>query len=129
LDKIRTKTYFLAGAILASAAFIMPNSFMVCSWYAHGLWTLSINVSNHFCCFVGDNLPENNAPWVCHAKFFRRLALYFASKLPLIFTYFRFKTPSLGIILIQLNAFLLWWSRIVTVLWTVITSIKNILLS
>jgi maltose/moltooligosaccharide transporter len=53
----------------------MPNSPL---WFAAGmLWIMdaSINVSNHFIAFVGDNLPENNVPWVCHAKFFIGLAL------------------------------------------------------
>jgi maltose/moltooligosaccharide transporter len=58
-----TKTLLLAGAILASAAFIMPNSPL---WFAAGmLWIMdaSINVSMEpFRAFVGDNLPENNVP-------------------------------------------------------------------
>jgi maltose/moltooligosaccharide transporter len=60
-DKIRTKkTLLLAGAILASALFIMPNSPTL--WFAAGmLWIMdaSINVSMEpFRAFVGDNLPE-----------------------------------------------------------------------
>jgi maltose/moltooligosaccharide transporter len=102
LDKIRTKkTLLLAGAILASAAlFIMPNSPTL--WFAAGmLWIMdaSINVSMEpFRAFVGDNLPENNVPWVCHAVFLLGLALT-SSKLPLIFTYLGVdNTAPLGII-------------------------------
>ena len=56
----RRKPYFLAGAILASAAlFVMPNSPFL--WFAAGmLWIMdaSINVSMEpFRAFVGDNLP------------------------------------------------------------------------
>jgi uncharacterized RDD family membrane protein YckC len=66
------KPYFLAGAILASAAlFIMPNSPTL--WFAAGmLWIMdaSINVSMEpFRAFVGDNLPEN-APWDLPCKVF-----------------------------------------------------------
>jgi maltose/moltooligosaccharide transporter len=87
LDKIRTKTLLLAGAILASAAlFIMPNSPVL--WFAAGmLWIMdaSINVSMEpFRAFVGDNLPEKQRTMGFAMQSFFRIG-YFASKLPLIY--------------------------------------------
>jgi maltose/moltooligosaccharide transporter len=57
-----------------------------------------------FRAFVGDNLPENNVPWDLPCKvFFIGIGAYFASKLPLIFTYYGVQnTAPLGI-QIQLN--------------------------
>jgi maltose/moltooligosaccharide transporter len=82
LDKIRTKkTLLLAGAILASALFIMPSPI----WFAAGmLWMLPSVSMEPFRAFVGDNLPKTTYHGICHAKFFFGIGAYFASKLPLI---------------------------------------------
>ena len=125
----RRKPYFLAGAILASAAlFIMPNSPVL--WFAAGmLWIMdaSINVSMEpFRAFVGDNLPEKQRTMgFAMQSFFIGIGAYFASKLPLIFTYFGVhNTAPLGIIpdSVKYSFYFGGVAFIVTVLWTVITS-------
>jgi maltose/moltooligosaccharide transporter len=125
----RRKPYFLAGAILASAAlFIMPNSPVL--WFAAGmLWIMdaSINVSMEpFRAFVGDNLPEKQRTMgFAMQSFFIGIGAYFASKLPLIFTYFGVQnTAPLGIIpdSVKYSFYFGGIAFIVTVLWTVITS-------
>ena len=88
----RRRPYFLVGAILASLAlFVMPNSPAL--WFAAGmLWIMdaSINVSMEpFRAFVGDNLPEHQrTKGFAMQSFFIGIGAYFASKLPLILTYF-----------------------------------------
>jgi maltose/moltooligosaccharide transporter len=125
----RRKPYFLAGAILASAAlFIMPNSPIL--WFAAGmLWIMdaSINVSMEpFRAFVGDNLPEKQRTMgFAMQSFFIGIGAYVASKLPLIFTYFGVEnTAPLGIIpdSVKFSFYLGGVAFIVTVLWTVLTS-------
>ena len=125
----RRKPYFLVGAILASAAlFIMPNSPVL--WVAAGmLWIMdaSINVSMEpFRAFVGDNLPEKQRTMgFAMQSFFIGIGAYFASKLPLIFTYFGVQnTAPLGIIpdSVKYSFYFGGIAFIVTVLWTVITS-------
>jgi maltose/moltooligosaccharide transporter len=125
----RRKPYFLAGAILASAAlFIMPNSPTL--WFAAGmLWVMdaSINVSMEpFRAFVGDNLPEKQRTMgFAMQSFFIGIGAYFASKLPLIFTYLGVdNTAPLGIIpdSVKYSFYFGGIAFIVTVLWTVITS-------
>jgi maltose/moltooligosaccharide transporter len=125
----RRKPYFLAGAILASAAlFIMPNSPIL--WFAAGmLWIMdaSINVSMEpFRAFVGDNLPEKQRTMgFAMQSFFIGIGAYVASKLPLIFTYFGVEnTAPLGIIpdSVKYSFYLGGVAFIVTVLWTVLTS-------
>ena len=125
----RRKPYFLAGAILASAAlFIMPNSPVL--WFAAGmLWIMdaSINVSMEpFRAFVGDNLPEKQRTMgFAMQSFFIGIGAYFASKLPLIFTYFGVQnTAPLGIIpdSVKYSFYFGGIAFIITVLWTVITS-------
>lgn len=125
----RRKPYFLAGAILASAAlFIMPNSPVL--WFAAGmLWIMdaSINVSMEpFRAFVGDNLPEKQRTMgFAMQSFFIGIGAYFASKLPLIFTHFGVQnTAPLGIIpdSVKYSFYFGGVVFIVTVLWTVITS-------
>ncbi|MEZ7500050.1 MFS transporter [Flavobacterium sp. Arc3] len=125
----RRKPYFLAGAILASAAlFIMPNSPVL--WFAAGmLWIMdaSINVSMEpFRAFVGDNLPEKQRTMgFAMQSFFIGIGAYFASKLPLIFTYFGVQnTAPLGIIpdSVKYSFYFGGVVFIATVLWTVITS-------
>ncbi len=125
----RRKPYFLAGAILASAAlFIMPNSPVL--WFAAGmLWIMdaSINVSMEpFRAFVGDNLPEKQRTMgFAMQSFFIGIGAYVASKLPLIFTYFGVEnTAPLGIIpdSVKYSFYLGGVAFIVTVLWTVLTS-------
>jgi maltose/moltooligosaccharide transporter len=125
----RRKPYFLAGAILASAAlFIMPNSPVL--WFAAGmLWIMdaSINVSMEpFRAFVGDNLPEKQRTMgFAMQSFFIGIGAYFASKLPLIFTYFGVQnTAPLGIIpdSVKYSFYFGGIDFIVTVLWTVVTS-------
>jgi maltose/moltooligosaccharide transporter len=125
----RRKPYFLAGAILASAAlFIMPNSPVL--WFAAGmLWIMdaSINVSMEpFRAFVGDNLPEKQRTMgFAMQSFFIGIGAYVASKLPLIFTYFGVEnTAPLGIIpdSVKYSFYLGGIAFIVTVLWTVLTS-------
>ena len=125
----RRKPYFLVGAILASAAlFIMPNSPAL--WFAAGmLWIMdaSINVSMEpFRAFVGDNLPEKQRTMgFAMQSFFIGIGAYFASKLPLIFTYFGVQnTAPLGIIpdSVKYSFYFGGIAFIVTVLWTVITS-------
>ena len=125
----RRKPYFLVGAILASAAlFIMPNSPVL--WFAAGmLWIMdaSINVSMEpFRAFVGDNLPEKQRTMgFAMQSFFIGIGAYFASKLPLIFTYFGVQnTAPLGIIpdSVKYSFYFGGIAFIVTVLWTVITS-------
>jgi maltose/moltooligosaccharide transporter len=125
----RRKPYFLVGAILASAAlFIMPNSPIL--WFAAGmLWIMdaSINVSMEpFRAFVGDNLPDNQrTTGFAMQSFFIGIGAYFASKLPLIFTYFGVSnTAPLGIIpdSVKYSFYFGGIAFIITVLWTVITS-------
>ncbi|SEA62749.1 maltose/moltooligosaccharide transporter [Flavobacterium gillisiae] len=125
----RRKPYFLAGAILASAAlFIMPNSPVL--WFAAGmLWIMdaSINVSMEpFRAFVGDNLPEKQRTMgFAMQSFFIGIGAYFASKLPLIFTHFGVQnTAPLGIIpdSVKYSFYFGGVVFIATVLWTVITS-------
>jgi maltose/moltooligosaccharide transporter len=125
----RRKPYFLAGAILASAAlFIMPNSPVL--WFAAGmLWIMdaSINVSMEpFRAFVGDNLPEKQRTMgFAMQSFFIGIGAYFASKLPLIFTYLGVdNTAPLGIIpdSVKYSFYFGGVVFIATVLWTVITS-------
>jgi maltose/moltooligosaccharide transporter len=125
----RRKPYFLAGAILASAAlFIMPNSPML--WFAAGmLWIMdaSINVSMEpFRAFVGDNLPDSQrTSGFAMQSFFIGIGAYFASKLPLIFTHFGVSnTAPLGIIpdSVKYSFYFGGIAFLVTVLWTVLTS-------
>ncbi|WP_395045220.1 MFS transporter [Flavobacterium sp.] len=125
----RRKPYFLAGAILASAAlFVMPNSPVL--WFAAGmLWIMdaSINVSMEpFRAFVGDNLSEKQrTTGFAMQSFFIGIGAYFASKLPLIFTYFGVSnTAPLGIIpnSVKYSFYFGGIAFILTVLWTVITS-------
>jgi maltose/moltooligosaccharide transporter len=125
----RRKPYFLAGAILASTAlFIMPNSPVL--WFAAGmLWIMdaSINVSMEpFRAFVGDNLPEKQRTMgFAMQSFFIGIGAYFASKLPLIFTYYGVQnTAPLGIIpdSVKYSFYLGGIVFIVTVLWTVVTA-------
>ena len=125
----RRKPYFLAGAILASAAlFIMPNSPVL--WFAAGmLWIMdaSINVSMEpFRAFIGDNLPEKQRTMgFAMQSFFIGIGAYVASKLPLILTHFDVKnTAPLGIIpdSVKYSFYIGGIAFIVTVLWTVITS-------
>ncbi len=125
----RRKPYFLAGAILASAAlFVMPNSPVL--WFAAGmLWIMdaSINVSMEpFRAFVGDNLPDSQrTSGFAMQSFFIGIGAYFASKLPLIFTHFGVSnTAPLGIIpdSVKYSFYFGGIAFIVTVLWTVITS-------
>jgi maltose/moltooligosaccharide transporter len=125
----RRKPYFLAGAILASAAlFIMPNSPVL--WIAAGmLWIMdaSINVSMEpFRAFVGDNLPEKQRTMgFAMQSFFIGIGAYFASKLPLIFTHLGVQnTAPLGIIpdSVKYSFYFGGIAFIITVLWTVITS-------
>ena len=125
----RRKPYFLAGAILASAAlFIMPNSPVL--WFAAGmLWIMdaSINVSMEpFRAFVGDNLPNSQrTTGFAMQSFFIGIGAYFASKLPLIFTRFGIaNTAPLGIIPDSVKYSFYFGGIIfmITVLWTVFTS-------
>jgi maltose/moltooligosaccharide transporter len=125
----RRKPYFLVGAILASAAlFIMPNSPVL--WFAAGmLWIMdaSINISMEpFRAFVGDNLPEKQRTMgFAMQSFFIGIGAYFASKLPLIFTYFGVQnTAPLGIIpdSVKYSFYFGGIAFLVTVLWTVISS-------
>ena len=125
----RRKPYFLVGAILASAAlFIMPNSPVL--WFAAGmLWIMdaSINVSMEpFRAFVGDNLPEKQrTAGFAMQSFFIGIGAYFASKLPLIFTYYGVEnTAPLGIIpdSVKYSFYLGGIVFLLTVLWTVIRS-------
>jgi maltose/moltooligosaccharide transporter len=125
----RRKPYFLAGAILASAAlFAMPNSPAL--WIAAGmLWIMdaSINVSMEpFRAFVGDNLPEKQRTMgFAMQSFFIGIGAYFASKLPLIFTHLGVQnTAPLGIIpdSVKYSFYFGGIVFILTVLWTVITS-------
>ncbi|HEY4618770.1 MAG TPA: MFS transporter [Flavobacterium sp.] len=125
----RRKPYFLAGAILASAAlFAMPNSPVL--WIAAGmLWIMdaSINVSMEpFRAFVGDNLPEKQRTMgFAMQSFFIGIGAYFASKLPLIFTHLGVEnTAPLGIIpdSVKYSFYFGGIVFIATVLWTVITS-------
>ncbi|MBC5863790.1 MFS transporter [Flavobacterium turcicum] len=125
----RRKPYFLAGAILASAAlFIMPNSPLL--WFAAGmLWIMdaSINVSMEpFRAFVGDNLPDSQrTTGFAMQSFFIGIGAYFASKLPLIFTHFGVSnTAPLGVIpdSVKYSFYLGGIAFLLTVLWTVLTS-------
>ena len=125
----RRKPYFLVGAILASTAlFIMPNSPYL--WFAAGmLWIMdaSINVSMEpFRAFVGDNLPDSQrTSGFAMQSFFIGIGAYFASKLPLIFTYFGVSnTAPLGVIpdSVKYSFYFGGIVFIITVLWTVLTS-------
>ena len=86
----RRRPYFLAGALLASAAlFFMPNSPAL--WIAAGmLWIMdaSINISMEpFRAFVGDNLPdEQRTIGFAMQSFFIGIGAYIASSLPYIMT-------------------------------------------
>ena len=86
----RRRPYFLAGAILASAALIfMPNSPAL--WIAAGmLWIMdaSINISMEpFRAFVGDNLPsEQRTKGFAMQSFFIGTGAVVASLLPYVFT-------------------------------------------
>ena len=125
----RRKPYFLVGAILASAAlFIMPNSPVL--WFAAGmLWIMdaSINISMEpFRAFVGDNLSDSQrTTGFAMQSFFIGIGAYFASKLPLIFTYFGVSnTAPLGIIpdSVKYSFYFGGIAFIVTVLWTLVFS-------
>ena len=125
----RRKPYFLVGAILASTAlFIMPNSPYL--WFAAGmLWIMdaSINVSMEpFRAFVGDNLPDSQrTSGFAMQSFFIGIGAYFASKLPLIFTYFGVSnTAPLGVIpdSVKYSFYFGGIVFIITVIWTVLTS-------
>ena len=125
----RRKPYFLAGAILASAAlFIMPNSPIL--WFAAGmLWIMdaSINVSMEpFRAFVGDNLPEKQRTMgFAMQSFFIGIGAYVASKLPLILTHYGVNnTAPLGIIpdSVKYSFYIGGIAFIITILWTIITS-------
>jgi maltose/moltooligosaccharide transporter len=125
----RRKPYFLAGAILASAAlFLMPNSPVL--WIAAGmLWIMdaSINVSMEpFRAFVGDSLPEKQRTMgFAMQSFFIGIGAYFASKLPVIFTHLGVEnTAPLGIIpdSVKYSFYFGGIAFLLTVLWTVITS-------
>jgi maltose/moltooligosaccharide transporter len=125
----RRKPYFLAGAILASAAlFIMPNSPLL--WFAAGmLWIMdaSINVSMEpFRAFVGDNLPESQrTQGFAMQSFFIGIGAYVASKLPLLLTYLNVKNEApLGIIpdSVKYSFYIGGVAFLITVLWTVFTS-------
>jgi maltose/moltooligosaccharide transporter len=125
----RRKPYFLAGAILASAAlFIMPNSPVL--WFAAGmLWIMdaSINVTMEpFRAFVGDNLSEKQRTMgFAMQSFFIGIGSYVASKLPLLLTHFGVQnTAPLGIIpdSVKYSFYIGGVAFIITVLWTIITS-------
>ncbi|WP_298155777.1 MFS transporter [Flavobacterium sp.] len=125
----RRKPYFLAGAILASAAlFIMPNSPVL--WFAAGmLWIMdaSINVSMEpFRAFIGDNLSEKQRTLgFAMQSFFIGIGAYAASRLPEILTHFDVKnTAPEGIIpdSVKYSFYIGGIAFIVTVLWTVIFS-------
>jgi maltose/moltooligosaccharide transporter len=124
----RRRPYFLAGALLASAAlFFMPTSSSL--WMAAGLlWILdaSINISMEpFRAFVADklNTDQRTAGFVMQS-FFIGLGATFAGWLPLAFRYFGVtgNTPS-GIPLTIKYAFQIGAAAfLVAVLWTVFTS-------
>ncbi|MBC7641160.1 MAG: MFS transporter, partial [Flavobacterium sp.] len=125
----RRKPYFLAGAVLASAAlFIMPNSPIL--WFAAGmLWIMdaSINVSMEpFRAFVGDNLPESQrTQGFAMQSFFIGIGAYFASKLPLILTHLGVQNEAaLGTIpdSVKYSFYIGGFAFLITVLWTVFTS-------
>ncbi|WP_128543568.1 MFS transporter [Larkinella soli] len=86
----RRRPYFLAGAILATAAlFVMPNSPAL--WVAAvTLWVMdaSINVSMEpFRAFVGDNLPsEQRTTGFAMQSFFIGVGAVVASALPYLLT-------------------------------------------
>src|SRR5688500_4276030 len=86
----RRRPYFLAGAILATAAlFVMPNSPTL--WIAAGmLWVLdaSINISMEpFRAFVGDQLPTKQRPTgYAMQSFFIGVGAIVASMLPWLLT-------------------------------------------
>ena len=86
----RRRPYFLAGAILASAAlFIMPNAPLL--WIAAGmLWIMdaSINVAMEpFRAFVGDMLPsEQRTAGFAMQSFFIGVGAVVASALPYLLT-------------------------------------------
>jgi len=79
-----------------------------------------------FRAFVGDNLPEKQRTMgFAMQSFFIGIGAYFASKLPLIFTYFGVQnTAPLGIIpdSVKYSFYFGGIAFIVTVLWTVVTS-------
>ncbi|MCK5821597.1 MAG: MFS transporter [Bacteroidales bacterium] len=87
----RRRPFFLAGAILASAALIfMPNSPTL--WIAAGmLWIMdaSINISMEpFRAFVGDNLPsDQRTKGFAMQSFFIGTGAVIASLLPYIFSH------------------------------------------
>ena len=86
----RRRPYFLAGALLATAAlFLMPNSPTL--WIAAGmLWILdaSINISMEpFRAFVGDNLPDSQrTTGFAMQSFFIGTGAVVASMLPYMLT-------------------------------------------
>ena len=125
----RRRPYFLVGAILASLAlFIMPNSPVL--WVAAGmLWILdaSINVSMEpFRAFVGDNLPEEQrTKGFAMQSFFIGIGAYFASKLPVILTYFGVaNTAAEGVIpdSVKYSFYIGGVAFFLAVVWTVIKS-------
>ncbi|MEO6347590.1 MAG: MFS transporter, partial [Aquaticitalea sp.] len=125
----RRRPYFLVGAILASLAlFVMPNSPVL--WFAAGmLWIMdaSINVSMEpFRAFVGDNLPDHQrTKGFAMQSFFIGIGAYFASKLPLMLTYFGAdNTAPEGIIphSVKYSFYIGGASFFIAVLWTVLRS-------
>jgi maltose/moltooligosaccharide transporter len=125
----RRRPYFLAGAILASAAlFIMPNSPVL--WFAAGmLWILdaSINISMEpFRAFVGDTLSEKQrTQGFAMQSFFIGIGAYVASKLPNILTYYGVdNTAPDGMIpdSVKYSFYIGGAAFLISVLWTVIFS-------
>ncbi|WP_224485183.1 MFS transporter [Robertkochia aurantiaca] len=125
----RRRPYFLAGAILASAALlIMPNSPYL--WFAAGmLWVMdaSINVSMEpFRAFVGDNLPDRQRTMgFAMQSFFIGIGAYIASKLPNILTNMGVaNTAPEGVIpdSVKYSFYIGGGAFLLTVLWTVFTS-------
>ncbi len=125
----RRRPYFLAGALLASAALLlMPN----CSalWMAAGLlWILdaSINVSMEpFRAFVADMLPEEQrTDGFAMQSLFIGLGAVIASALPYLMTRFGFAAGGSGSA-IPLNVKLSFYVGAVAflgaVLWTIVTT-------
>ena len=124
----RRRPYFLAGAILASAAlFVMPNSGTV--WMAAGLlWILdaSINITMEpFRAFVADKLPvEQRTTGFVMQSFFIGIGQTLANALPLILTALGVTgVLASGIPLSTDYAFKVGcFALLLAVLWTVLTS-------
>lgn len=125
----RRRPYFLVGAILASSALlVMPNSPYL--WFAAGmLWIMdaSINISMEpFRAFVGDNLPdEQRTTGFAMQSFFIGVGAYFASKLPVILTYFGVNNVAPeGMIpdSVKYSFYIGGFAFLTAVLWTVFTS-------